>query len=128
MTDSVSSVATAVLPMTMRVAAPVTPVEPTPDAASRRSSGNAAPEGGEELPLAGPATKQSLAQAADRLNEILSAAERRIRFRLDDASGKTLIFVVDASTGEVVRQIPEEHLLTLSRRFDMHGSILDAEV
>ena len=127
MTDSVSPVATAVLPTTMRVAAPVTPVDPTPDAASRRSSGKAAPESGEDLPLAVPATKQSLAAAADRLNEILRAAERRIRFRVDDASGKTLIFVVDASNGEVVRQIPEEHLLALSRRFAMHGSILDAE-
>ena len=50
-----------------------------------------------------------------RLNELMAERERSLRFRVDEASGRTVITVLDATTHEVVRQIPSEELLALAR-------------
>lgn len=125
MSDSVSPISTVVLPATTQIATPVRAAEPPP-AVSGDSSGNAVPHDGERLPPVAPVSKQSLSAAVDHLNDILRAADRRVRFRIDDASGKTLIFVVDAATGDIVRQIPAEHVVTLGERFGRPGAIVDA--
>ena len=133
MTDSVSPISTAVLPTSVRVVGPPTRggdagSDPPADPPVDDPRGNSSPEGGEVLPLSDEATTQSAALAVERLNELLTTAERRVRFRIDEESGKTLIFVVDAATGEIVRQIPADQLLTLARRVGVPGAILDAQV
>lgn len=128
MTDSVSPVSTAVLPTSVRVPAPPSRVGDATSDLPTDGRGKFAPEGGEHLPLSDPAAKQNAALVVERLNELLRSAERRVRFRIDDESGKTLIFVVDASTGEIVRQIPPSQLLTIAHRVGVPGAILEARV
>lgn len=124
MTDSVSPVSTVVLPATVRVPGP--PSRGGDARSELPRSGKSAPDGGDALPLSGPMSSRSAGAAVEHLNELLRAAERRVRFAIDESSGKTLIFVVDANTGEIVRQIPPKQLVTLAQRFGMPGAILDA--
>jgi len=42
--------------------------------------------------------------------------QRKLNFQIDDATGSTVIRVIDRLTNETIRQIPAEELLTLSRR------------
>jgi|SRR5690554_5808660 len=129
MTDSVSPVSTVVLPASVRVPGPpVRGADASSDPPVADGRGKSAPGGGEALPLSDPAAKHNAALVVERLNELLSAAERRVRFRIDEESGKTLIFVVDAATGEIVRQIPPNQLLTIARRVGVPGAILEARV
>ena len=51
--------------------------------------------------------------AVEELNEYAQKVGRSLQFSVDDASGKTVIKVMDSETGEVVRQIPPEKVVAL---------------
>ncbi len=51
--------------------------------------------------------------AVEELNNYAQKVGRSLQFSVDDASGKTVIKVMDSETGEVVRQIPPEKVVAL---------------
>ncbi len=59
-------------------------------------------------------TGRDLAEAARAFNEAAQPYDISLRFSQDEETGATVIRVVDQSTGELVRQIPDEALLKLS--------------
>ncbi|RMF18482.1 MAG: flagellar protein FlaG [Gammaproteobacteria bacterium] len=59
--------------------------------------------------------REALKEAVSNLNEYVQSVQRDLKFQLDDASGKTVITVVDRQTEEVIRQIPDEVALRLAR-------------
>jgi flagellar protein FlaG len=90
------------------------------------SAGNHASADGEALPAARAApAAHDLARLVNTLNRSLVAVQRNLSFRVDEASGRTVITVVDAATREVVRQIPSEEVLALSRSLDATGALVD---
>ena len=48
----------------------------------------------------------------------MAASQRNLSFRVDQGSGRTVITVVDATTKEVIRQIPSEDVLAMSRALE----------
>ncbi len=86
-------------------------------------AGKATSHSGESLPAA---AAQDLERALRKLNETMAAAQRNLSFRIDKGSGRTVITVVDAATKEVIRQIPSEEVLAVSRAFEASGALLDA--
>ncbi len=58
---------------------------------------------------------QELSQALRGLNEKLLAWSTNLRFEVDDDTSRVVVQVVDAATGEVVRQIPSEEVLNMSK-------------
>lgn len=83
-----------------------------------------------------PADGSSIAQARDENSDTLSGLEkvvddlhvyvqnlkREIRFSVDEGSGRTIITVVDAASKELVRQIPAEDVINVSRNLQNHLS------
>ena len=82
-----------------------------------------------------PATAELVAHAR-QANRDLARLDSRLQFRVDDESGKVVVAVVDADTSEVLRQIPSEEMLVVSRRLqeqltteaDVTGVLLDDSV
>jgi len=96
-------------------------------AAPAMPAGKNASQGGEPLPAArAAAASQDLEHALRKLNETMAASQRNLSFRVDEGSGRTVITVVDASTKEVIRQIPSEEVLVLSRALEAASGLLDA--
>ncbi len=58
----------------------------------------------------------NLTQVADKINELFQAESKSLQFSVDEASGRSVIKVVDTKTGEQIKQIPAEELLEISRR------------
>lgn len=56
-------------------------------------------------------------QAVAKLNEILKDRERDLEFSIDEDTGRTILKVIHAESGEVIRQIPPEELLNIARTF-----------
>ncbi|WP_269620471.1 flagellar protein FlaG [Zhongshania sp. BJYM1] len=56
-------------------------------------------------------------QAVEKLNEILKDRERDLEFSIDEDTGRTILKVIHAESGEVIRQIPPEELLNIARTF-----------
>jgi flagellar protein FlaG len=71
---------------------------------------------------------EKTAQAVAKLNEILRDRERDLEFTVDDTTGRTILKVIHAESGEVIRQIPPEELLNIARTFiEGTGSLIEEQ-
>lgn len=100
---------------------------PVPRAEASRtvSQGREIAADGEALP---PAARQNAAdeaakveQAVNQVNEFVQTLNRDLQFTVDDASGRTVIKVLDTETKEVIRQIPPEELLRIATYLTGNG-------
>jgi flagellar protein FlaG len=80
---------------------------------------NVAVQEGKPLPPAQQSSQEvsaeELQQVVAQLNDHVQQIQRDLQFSVDDSSGRTVIRVVDSQTEEVVRQIPSEEVLRISR-------------
>ncbi len=54
--------------------------------------------------------------------------ERDLEFSIDEVTGRTILKVIHAESGEVIRQIPPEELLNITRTFiEGTGSLINDE-
>jgi flagellar protein FlaG len=88
------------------------------------AAGNPLPPRGEAAPPAA-ASASDLSRAIAVLNRFLADSQRSFRFQVDDASGRTIVRIVNPETGEIVRQIPSEDVLAAARALRDAGSLLD---
>jgi len=59
-----------------------------------------------------------LALAVDDLNKRFKDSHTDLRFSIDDDSGRTVVSVVDGESGTVLRQMPTEEALRVSKALD----------
>lgn len=62
--------------------------------------------------------------AAHQIDSYLKSVGRALEFRIDEATGRTVITVRITATGEVIRQIPNEEVLELAKHLDSGSSAL----
>jgi flagellar protein FlaG len=115
----------------------VSPVSVSPQAGSAKGQ-----KTGNDLPLAAVAAKPQHQEAVNpqaieervqaavaQMNEYIQSTQRDLNFSYDPASGETVVKVLDRSTQEVIRQIPDETFLRLAQKLDTEtpGSLFSAE-
>jgi len=94
---------------------------------SAADSGNVVAQTGQELPARPTAPPPpDIAAAVRRLNELMAERQRNLSFHVDEASGRTVITVLDATNSKVVRQIPSEEVLALARALENARGLIDA--
>lgn len=59
-----------------------------------------------------------LARAVDDLNQRFKDSRTDLRFSIDDDSGVTVVSIVDADDGTVLRQMPTEEALRVAKALD----------
>lgn len=59
---------------------------------------------------------EKLQETVREMNAKVQNLRRNLHFSVDDASGRSVIKVIDAETDEVIRQIPSEEILNLAHR------------
>ncbi len=62
--------------------------------------------------------KATLASAVNKLNDFVAPALQTVEFAIDDQSDRVVVKVVDAVTKEVLRQIPNEEVLAMTKTLD----------
>lgn len=101
----------------------------TPPAAAAGGRPQAAPAAdGKTLPPAGKAAPAhapamdvaSIEKAVEQINSYLRDSKRQIEFQMDQASGRTVMRMVDAS-GQLIRQVPSEVVLAIAAALDSRG-------
>lgn len=80
-----------------------------------------APARAERAPAADPVQLQ---EAVRRAEDAVRKFASNLMFSLDKDTGKTVIKIVDSQTNEVIRQIPSEELLAISRNLDRVEGLL----
>jgi len=68
----------------------------------------------EKLQTRNEAQREQLDDAVSQLNDFVQNVQRDLQFEVDNDLGQTIVKVVDQSTKEVIRQIPDELALRLA--------------
>ncbi|WP_137972831.1 flagellar protein FlaG [Pseudomonas sp. F(2018)] len=90
------------------------------------------PTGGpEEEPVApaaaagqGGVSREQVESAVSTIQEFVQSVRRNVNFTLEDASGRVVVKVTDASSGDIIRQIPSEEALQLAESLEEVRSLL----
>ena len=69
-------------------------------------------------------TREVVAKAAAQLQEFVSSMGRNLSFSVDQTTGYNVVRVVNPDTGELIRQLPSEELLKISRDFQRLNNVL----
>lgn len=91
------------------------------DPALKKSPG---PENAATTPEKKTDDKNTVQEAAKRLQDFVSGVRGDIQFSVDNDSGKTVVKVVDSSTKEVIRQFPSEEAIDLAKALDRFQGLL----
>jgi len=62
------------------------------------------------------AMQDNVQAAVEEISRYTQSIQRDIQFDIDKSSGRTVVTVIDRTTQEVIRQIPDETFLTLARK------------
>jgi flagellar protein FlaG len=62
--------------------------------------------------------------AAQQIEDYLRSYERSLEFRVDHATGRSVVTVTDAATGKLIRQFPSEETLRLAQVLDTQSHFL----
>jgi len=95
------------------------PLPRTSVSEAAKKDGKAAPTEGKELPPA-PDLK-SVETAVKQINTFLNDSQRALNFQIHEASGRTIVRVINPETDEVIRQIPSEEVLNLAAAIKSQG-------
>jgi len=76
-----------------------------------------------------PVEVPNMESVTRQIDTFLRSTNRALQFRVDDASGRMVVSITDAETGEVIRQVPGEEALRMAERIDASiGALLDEKV
>jgi flagellar protein FlaG len=68
-------------------------------------------------------------QIVSELNNFIQIFNTKIAFEIDKETRKTVLKIIDAQSNEIIRQIPPEELLAISKRIsELLGLIINARV
>ena len=69
-------------------------------------------------------TREVVAKAAADIQQFVQSMGRNLSFSVDETTGYHVVRVVNPNTGELVRQLPSEELLKISRDFQRLNNVL----
>lgn len=73
----------------------------------------------------GSSSAEALTQAIKEIEAAVQAKANNLQFSVDDSTGKTVVRVIDSSSGSTIRQIPSEEALAIAHDIErMKGLLL----
>lgn len=68
--------------------------------------------------------RDAMAAAQEQIQAFVRDMDRDLSFVFDEGSGHMIVSVIDPQTGEVIRRLPGDELLRLSRTLEQYGNVL----
>ena len=99
--------------------AQVRPAAQSSPAASPRQE---LPGAGQSVPPA--ASSVEVKQAVSRLNNYVQSLRRDLQFRVDEATDRVVVTVINSESGEVIRQIPSEEVMAVAHSLEQAQGLL----
>lgn len=75
-------------------------------------------------PATEPPSPERMREVTKHINQTIRELARNIEFSVDEASGATIVRVIDQDTHEVIRQMPSEEALAISKNLDRMMGLL----
>lgn len=70
---------------------------------------------------------ETLEQTVTDINDVMAQFQRTLNFSIDHDAGKTIIKVIDTSNDELIRQIPSEDFIEISKHIEQMNNLLFSE-
>lgn len=70
------------------------------------------------------ALSKDVESAVKKANHAVQASARDLEFTVDNASGQTVVKVIDRQTNEVIRQIPSDEMLAIAESIEQLRGLL----
>jgi flagellar protein FlaG len=77
-----------------------------------------------QAPKDAVAEQDKLKKAVQEIEKFVQSVKRNLEFSIDEPSGKVVVKVIASSSGEVIRQIPNEEVLRLADSLNNANSLL----
>ncbi|MDD3650265.1 flagellar protein FlaG [Immundisolibacter sp.] len=106
---------------------PAQPVAATPAAPDAPASGRTADTRGADAQTAdrpADADRAAIAHTVTQLQDHVQSLHRELRFRVDETTGQVVVRVVEAETGRLIRQIPNQNVLDLAAFLESVSGLL----
>ncbi|MCG9554134.1 flagellar protein FlaG [Vibrio sp. Isolate31] len=58
----------------------------------------------------------------EKVNEFISSLNKGVAFKVDEESGRDVVTIYETTTGDIIRQIPDEEMLEILRRLAVQNS------
>ncbi|MCE9680009.1 flagellar protein FlaG [Shewanella sp. AS1] len=72
---------------------------------------------------------KALQEAMDNIADNMNLIQKGLAFNVDEDSGEQVVKVIDVTTGELIRQIPNEEALEIAKKLnEVTGLLLKTEV
>ncbi|WP_161865565.1 MULTISPECIES: flagellar protein FlaG [Pseudomonas] len=94
------------------------------DAGAAKDVDEAAQPGASTVQPAQGVSRKQVEDAVATIQEFVQSVRRSINFAVDDGSGRVVVKVTDAGSGDVIRQIPSEEALKLAENLSEVRSLL----
>lgn len=106
--------------------APRTPPSAAPagEPASIAATAPTAAAAATPAPASPPTALEQVQQALEDVRKAITPVAQDLLFSIDEDTGKTVVKVVDASTDEVIRQIPSEEIISIAKALDKLQGLL----
>lgn len=72
-------------------------------------------------------TADELDKRIDEVNDFVSSINKGLSFRFDEGSGRDVVTIFDANTGDIIKQIPSEEMLEILQRLAANSTGLIVE-
>lgn len=69
-------------------------------------------------------SREQVESAVSAIQEFVQSVRRNVNFTLDEGSGRIVVKVTDASSGNIIRQMPSEEALQLAESLEEVRSLL----
>ena len=126
-TDAVSSVPQSTVPIPGTGSVERAPAKPAPSS-SPSDKASEVVQSTSVIPT-NQTSDSEVSKAIEAIDLMMDLRSRSVTFERDESAGKDVIKVVDDETGEIIRQMPPEELLTFMRNLTkMLGNFLDERV
>ena len=82
-----------------------------------------------QTPAAPPVEVRKIESVTRQIDSFLRSMNRSLQFRLDESTGRMIVSITDAETGEVIRQVPGDEALRIAQNLESRLSgMLDEKV
>jgi flagellar protein FlaG len=103
-------------------------VTPPPVAVAAKTERNALEEtaiiSASAFDSSAPASREEIEAAVATIQDFAQTVRRDLNFTLEEGSGRVVVKVTDAGSGDVIRQIPSEEALQLAENLSEVRSLL----
>ncbi|WP_332674104.1 flagellar protein FlaG [Aromatoleum sp.] len=105
-------------------AAPAVPLPPAAEGIGAVRSPTAPSAAASESTQPAASARDALLHAVNELRAAIAPVEQNLLFSIDEDTECTVVKVVDATTDEVIRQIPSEEVLAITKALDKLQGVL----